>query len=476
MTFQFTNNAATTLASGVSGSATSLILATGKGALFPTPSGANVFRVTLIRASDSAIEIVECTARSSDTLTVTRAQEGTTSLVFVTGDKIELRVTAGVMNALSSSGGGSGFSGVATATGNTALTSTPTILSVTPASSAVVVTLPDATTCTVGGPVHVVLNQSKAYSLGVNDYVAPRGVLPPSSMLTAYLLNNSTTAGVWALAVSALLLVTYPVFMLVVGGGGGGCSGGGGAGGVRTKSINAPVGGTYVVTVGAGGAGGVSTGAPASTNGFLSSFGGELVSAGGGGGGTDNGANAKSGASGGGGGASGYAAVQEAGLGNSSGVSPVEGYAGGSNGGVLGSPYPAGGGGGAGGVGGIPASASVSGVGGSGITSTEFGVSVGGGGGGASLYAAGTGGSASDGGGAGRVSSGGNGTDGTANTGGGGGGGTTTYTGGAGGSGGVWIRYPDNYPAAASTTGSPTITTSGGYRYYVWTASGSITF
>jgi hypothetical protein len=30
--------------------------------------------------------------------------------------------------------------------------------------------------------------------------------------------------------------------------------------------------------------------------------------------------------------------------------------------------------------------------------------------------------------------------------------------------------------AAVSTTGSPTITTAGGYRVYVWTSSGTITF
>jgi hypothetical protein len=66
---------------------------------------------------------------------------------------------------------------------------------------------------------------------------------------------------------------------------------------------------------------------------------------------------------------------------------------------------------------------------------------------------------------------------GTANTGGGGGGGGAAGDGkGIGGSGIVIIRYLSIYPAATATTGSPSVTTSGSYRVYKWTGSGSITF
>jgi hypothetical protein len=40
----------------------------------------------------------------------------------------------------------------------------------------------------------------------------------------------------------------------------------------------------------------------------------------------------------------------------------------------------------------------------------------------------------------------------------------------------VIVRYPDIFAFASTTTGSPTVTSAGGYRIYTFNASGSITF
>ena len=95
----FANNATGALASGISNSATSLTLTTGQGALFPTPSGGDWFLLTLTQATgpESSWEIVKCTARSGDTLTVVRGQESIAATAWGVGAKVELRVTAGTL-------------------------------------------------------------------------------------------------------------------------------------------------------------------------------------------------------------------------------------------------------------------------------------------------------------------------------------------------------------------------------------------
>lgn len=98
--YQFTNNAATTLASSILVGATSLTVASTTGALFPTLTGAQYFYCTLQNTAGSTVEIVKVTARSTDTFTIVRAQEGTTASAFSAGDKVELRLTAGEINEL----------------------------------------------------------------------------------------------------------------------------------------------------------------------------------------------------------------------------------------------------------------------------------------------------------------------------------------------------------------------------------------
>ena len=89
-----TNNAAGTLASGISDVATTLTLSSGQGALFPSPSGGTYFYATLVDSSLN-VEIIKVTARTTDTFTtIVRAQDGTTARAFGTADIVEIRPIA----------------------------------------------------------------------------------------------------------------------------------------------------------------------------------------------------------------------------------------------------------------------------------------------------------------------------------------------------------------------------------------------
>lgn len=94
----FANNAKTTLAAPITSTATSITVAPGTGALFPSPTTGQGFRVTLNSVSTPTLyEICICTARSGDTLTVIRGQEGTTASPFSLSDIIGNFDTAGTM-------------------------------------------------------------------------------------------------------------------------------------------------------------------------------------------------------------------------------------------------------------------------------------------------------------------------------------------------------------------------------------------
>lgn len=262
-------------------------------------------------------------------------------------------------------------------------------------------------------------------------------------------------------------------YLLVAAGGGGGAqvAGGGGGGGVLTGSFNLIKGSTYTVVIGAGGSG--ASPSYNGQNGGNSTFN-NLTSYGGGGGkhgqdgsmrpypgGDLNGLSSTNGGSGGGGATS---------LGYSLGVAG-QGYS------AVDTPGIAAGGAGAGaanktgasaGQGGDGAASSISG------TSTYYagGGGCGGGNRSGTTYAGGLGGGATGGGAT-------NGQNATINTGGGGGGGGQSggglYSGGSGGSGICIIRHADYLPTA-STTGSPLVSSSNGYKIYKFTGSGTITF
>jgi len=276
------------------------------------------------------------------------------------------------------------------------------------------------------------------------------------------------------------------VDFLVIAGGGGSSNdngGGGGAGGYRNSYSTETSGGggssetsllfnsgiTYTITIGAGG---TSVGGQGTSNdGNDSSLSGSditsIVSTGGGGGGSRaGGVNGRDGGSGGG---CPYNASSTGGSGTAN-----QGFNGGTNGD---DDAPAGGGGGASEVGqdgGATQTGVDAGDGGDGLASSITGSSVtraGGGGGGGLSGNAGL--SGSGGGGAGGNSA--DGTNGTANTGGGAGGGGNNSTNGANGGSGVVILRMATSVYSGTTTGSPTVSTSGSDTILTFNASGSYT-
>ncbi len=93
----YANNASTTLSSGISSTSTSIVMATGDGALFPLPSapGEGFFMTLTDAETQQTREIVYCTARSGDVCTVVRGQQGTPASIWGAGDIIAQLVTKG---------------------------------------------------------------------------------------------------------------------------------------------------------------------------------------------------------------------------------------------------------------------------------------------------------------------------------------------------------------------------------------------
>ena len=426
MGIKLTNNANATLAAGINSSATSITLTSGQGARFPTLGAGDYFYATLVDTSNN-LEIVKCTARSTDVLTVVRAQESTTARAYNTGDRIEIRLTAQTfIDAVNEIG--------------------PTQVSDEANTSTGYFQVPKGTTAQ--RPVspstgmirfNTTLDYLEEYIDGEwvglsNIFAAEGGTVTTSG---GYKTHTFTSSGTFTI-LSGSKSVSY----LVVGGGGSGGNdnaGGGGAGGLIYTASRSLTVGSYSIVIGAGGANRGDVGGddgPYPLSGSNSSAFGDTA-IGGGAGGSAGGAAALSGGSGGGGygnsqgPASNAAGSGTSGQGNSGGINTADGGGGGGGGGA--------------GAAGQTVSGNQGGAGGNGLQYDISGTNTyyaGGGGGGNDNDTSGTSnvgglGGGGLGGSADRVA-----TAGAANTGGGGGGGMyVTTTGRSGGSGIVIIRY-----------------------------------
>jgi hypothetical protein len=269
---------------------------------------------------------------------------------------------------------------------------------------------------------------------------------------------------------------SYTINALVVAGGGAGNnsnSGGGGGGGMRTTNWTSGASVVYTIVVGQGGTAGVGTRGSQGGNSSIAGTGvpsTPFTSSGGGQGGRDS----VGGGAGGAGGGGGY--QSNGGSGNDPSTSPSQGANGGN--GLYSAPGYPGGGGGGGGASGVTGQNGVSGGqagnGGNGTQSSITGTAVyyAGGGGGAiesnHTYGNGGLGGGGDGGNANQTAQ--NGTDGL----GGGGGSAYANTSGDGGNGVVILSVP-TASYSGTTSGSPTVTTSGGNTIIKFLANGTYT-
>jgi hypothetical protein len=241
------NNAFGQLNAGITSGDTVIVLQSGQGAKFPTLGSGDYFYATLIDTGNN-LEIIKVTARSVDTLTAVRGQDGTTARAYSAGDRLELRPTAAMFEDFtqaSSIGYDNTTSGIPANNVQTAI---------------------DQTQTTLGGKQDTLVSGSNIKTVNGSTVLGSGDLLLEKFVRTEY-----TSPAVYDPPAGL-----KQIKVIVVGGGGGGGGarsnppgtwryGGGGAGGgtgiiyIPAPSIPGPV----TVTVGAGGAGGP---APTSNN------------------------------------------------------------------------------------------------------------------------------------------------------------------------------------------------------------------
>jgi hypothetical protein len=198
MSVLYTNNAATLLTAAITTSSTTLSLTGGTGLLFPSPSAPDFFYVTVAN-NGGTLEIMKCTSRATDTLTVVRAQEGTTASAFSIGDKVELRVTAaGLANKLDKDTGGTvagpvTVSGALIASSTLNVTGATTLASTLSAGASTLASASVTGNETVGGALNVTGATSLASTLAVTGAITATGGVVGN--LTGNITGNATVGG-----------------------------------------------------------------------------------------------------------------------------------------------------------------------------------------------------------------------------------------------------------------------------------------
>lgn len=174
MPVKFKNNATALLAASVGSGDTTVVLTTGQGQRFPSLSAGDYFYGTLFDANGN-YEVVKATARSTDSLTVVRAQDGTTALAFNAGDGFALRPVAAALNNFSQLDANNAFTGANSFSGNTTLTGSLT-----------------GTTATFSGAISSV---SPAFTGTPTAPTASLGTNTTQIATTAFALANGVPAG-----------------------------------------------------------------------------------------------------------------------------------------------------------------------------------------------------------------------------------------------------------------------------------------
>jgi len=105
-TILWSNNASTTVSGSITAVSTSVALAAGTGALFPSPNPASEYFVATFydQATKTQYEIVHVTQVVGDVATIVRAQEGTAAQAWTAGDIFANLVTAGTLRSFVQSG------------------------------------------------------------------------------------------------------------------------------------------------------------------------------------------------------------------------------------------------------------------------------------------------------------------------------------------------------------------------------------